>query len=337
MKGRHAKDSGAWRKVTLVAGVASTGAIPLSIMTAPTASAAPVSAWDRIAECESGGNWAIPYGDADSTGGLQIQQRTWNAYNGQQYAAQPYQATKEEQIAVAEKILARQGPGAWTCNAKVGYPLSSSGPNSSHLEGGAAPATPPAPKPSAPPTGGTYVVVPGDSLYLIAKNHGLGSGDDNWKQLYELNKDVIGGNPDLIMPGQKLELPGKAGKTKPAEPTGTGAAGVVAFVRAQLGEQYVLGGNGPSVWDCSGLTQAAYAAHGVHLPRVSQEQSLKGTPVAISMAQPGDLLYWGSPGSAHHVAVYIGNGRFIGAQNPGSGVVEHELGYSQPTGARRLF
>lgn len=338
-KGRHAQDSGAWKKVTLVAGVATTGAIPLTVVSAPPAQAAPVSAWDRIATCESTNRWHLTeaQSDADSSGGLQIQTRTWNDYGGQKYAPTAGQATKQQQIEIAEKILGGQGPGAWVCNAMTGYPLSSSGPNSSYLKGGVKPypsgtATPP----KTPSTGGTYTVRAGDSLFLIAKAE-LGDGE-KWPSIYNLNKAVVGSDPDLILPGQKLKIPGAATKTPPSAPQTTSkGAGVVAFMKSHIGDSFTLGANGPSVWDCSGLTSAAYRRFGVELPRLSQQQSLKGTPVALSAAQPGDLLYWGAPGSAHHVAVYIGGGRFIGAQNPASGVVEHPLSYSQPTGARRLF
>lgn len=73
--------------------------------------------WDRIAQKESGGRWDLPYGDRDSTGGLQIRQGTWLQFGGTAYAPMPYQATKAEQIAVAEKILAGQGPEAWAGGA----------------------------------------------------------------------------------------------------------------------------------------------------------------------------------------------------------------------------
>jgi hypothetical protein len=76
--------------------------------------------WDAIAANESGtpgqagtGRWNLPSGDRDSTGGLQIRQGTWNDFGGQRYAPSPWQASKEQQIAVAEKILAKQGPNAW--------------------------------------------------------------------------------------------------------------------------------------------------------------------------------------------------------------------------------
>ncbi|MQS06636.1 glycoside hydrolase [Streptomyces sp. IF17] len=117
---------------------------------------------------------------------------------------------------------------------------------------------------------------------------------------------------------------------------GGGNAAVVAFARAQVGKAYSMGATGPNAWDCSGLTGAAYAAAGISLPRTSQAQSGMGTHIPVSQAQPGDLLYWGGAGSAYHVAIYVGNGRFVGAQNPSTGVVEQDLSWSQPSGAIRI-
>jgi cell wall-associated NlpC family hydrolase len=120
--------------------------------------------------------------------------------------------------------------------------------------------------------------------------------------------------------------------------TATGsAAAVVSFVRAQVGDAYVSGGTGPSSWDCSGLVQAAFRQVGIDLPRVSQDQSTAGTQVSLSALQPGDILYWGGAGSAYHVAVYVGDGMFVGAQNPSTGVVEKSLDYDPPSGAVRVL
>ncbi|AOR37156.1 glycoside hydrolase [Streptomyces fodineus] len=120
--------------------------------------------------------------------------------------------------------------------------------------------------------------------------------------------------------------------------TATGsAASVISFVKAQIGKSYVLGASGPSAYDCSGLVQAAFKEIGVSLPRVSQDQSTAGTQVSLSNLQPGDILYWGSAGSAYHVAVYVGDGMFVGAQNPSTGIVEKPLSYDPPTGAVRVL
>ncbi|MGW7327412.1 C40 family peptidase [Streptomyces sp. NPDC054840] len=124
--------------------------------------------------------------------------------------------------------------------------------------------------------------------------------------------------------------------TVSAPATGSAAA-IVNFARAQVGKAYVMGGTGPSSFDCSGLVQAAYRQAGISLPRMSQAQSSAGTSVSLSALQPGDILYWGSRGSAYHVAIYVGGGKFVGAQNPSTGIVERNLSYDKPTGAVRVL
>ncbi|MGW7439910.1 C40 family peptidase [Streptomyces sp. NPDC054849] len=124
--------------------------------------------------------------------------------------------------------------------------------------------------------------------------------------------------------------------TVTAPATGSAAA-IVNFARAQVGKAYVMGGTGPSSFDCSGLVQAAYRQAGISLPRMSQAQSSAGKSVSLSALQPGDILYWGSKGSAYHVAIYVGGGKFVGAQNPSTGIVERSLSYDKPTGAVRVL
>lgn len=99
-------------------------AVPFGLATG-TASAAAYN-WDGVAQCESGGNWGINTGNGYQ-GGLQFSPSTWNAHGGGEYAASANQATREQQIVVAEKVLASQGWGAWpSCSSKLGL---SSGPS----------------------------------------------------------------------------------------------------------------------------------------------------------------------------------------------------------------
>ncbi|MFD9124398.1 transglycosylase family protein [Kitasatospora sp. NPDC059571] len=87
---------------------------------ANTASAAPATTWDKVAQCEATGNWAANTGNG-FYGGLQFTSGTWGAFGGHAYAANAHQATKAQQIAIAEKVLAAQGPGAWpVCSVKAG-------------------------------------------------------------------------------------------------------------------------------------------------------------------------------------------------------------------------
>ncbi|MFE5910401.1 C40 family peptidase [Streptomyces wedmorensis] len=119
-------------------------------------------------------------------------------------------------------------------------------------------------------------------------------------------------------------------------PSGSAAA-IVAFARAQVGDAYVTGGTGPNSWDCSGLVQAAYRQAGIDLPRISYQQSSMGTSVSLSNLQPGDILYWGSRSGSYHVAIYVGGGKYVGAQNSSTGVVERSLDWDMPSGAVRIL
>src|SRR6478672_4704855 len=85
------------------------------------------SVWDSVASCESGGNWAINTGNG-YYGGLQFSQSTWVAYGGARYASHADQASREEQISVAQRVLSAQGPGAWpVCSRKAGLTRANGG------------------------------------------------------------------------------------------------------------------------------------------------------------------------------------------------------------------
>jgi hypothetical protein len=109
--GRHRKPT---TSTVGVAKLAFTGAVigGGGIALAGHAAAAPDSEWDRVAACESGGNWGINTGNGYH-GGLQFSQGTWAAHGGGEYASSANQATRDQQIAVAERVLASQGRGAW--------------------------------------------------------------------------------------------------------------------------------------------------------------------------------------------------------------------------------
>ena len=97
-------------------------------------------------------------------------------------------------------------------------------------------------------------------------------------------------------------------------PTATQAEKAVAFAYAQLGKPYVWGATGPGSYDCSGLVQAAWAAAGVSIPRVTYDQWAALPHISTSSLQPGDLLYYDGEG---HVAMYVGNGYIIDAPRTG--------------------
>lgn len=99
------------------------------------------------------------------------------------------------------------------------------------------------------------------------------------------------------------------------------AAAAIAFAKSQLGKPYIFGATGPGGYDCSGLTQAAWKAAGVSIPRTATAQ-MQGLPaIPASAAQPGDLVFfYGNSSYVNHVGLYIGNGLVLHAPRPGSTV-----------------
>ena len=165
-------------------------------------------AWDRLAGCESGGNWHIDTGNG-FTGGLQFTDSTWRSFGGGAYAARASRATREQQIHVAQRVLARQGWGAWpACSHSLGLNSATGGgmPRRTVTAPDRDRVRHPLPQKqhkARPHRGrGTSVVVnSGDTVSGIAYAHGLG-----WQQFYRLNRQVIGANPHLIHPGMRLAV-----------------------------------------------------------------------------------------------------------------------------------
>ncbi|MFI2629920.1 NlpC/P60 family protein [Streptomyces collinus] len=119
---------------------------------------------------------------------------------------------------------------------------------------------------------------------------------------------------------------GSSTSTAPADSSyATKADKALAFARAQIGKPYVWGAVGPGSYDCSGLTQAAWKAAGVDLPRTTYDQVNAGTTVPLSQAQPGDLVFFYD--DVTHVGIYIGNGMMIHAPKPGTYVREESIYY----------
>ncbi|MEU8686552.1 transglycosylase family protein [Streptomyces sp. NPDC048611] len=204
------------RGVTAAAVLLAAGA--LNLATGQSAEARS-GTWDRLAGCESGGNWRTDTGNGFS-GGLQFAHSTWHSFGGGAYASRAARATRAQQIRVAERVLARQGWGAWpACSASLG--LNSA---TAHRTPRSAEARPAPQRQAAPSsrgrvrhpqshekrhklarhrsTGGTVVVNAGDTVSGIAYAHGWG-----WQEFYRLNQRVIGANPDLIFPGTRLAVP----------------------------------------------------------------------------------------------------------------------------------
>jgi nucleoid-associated protein YgaU len=227
--GRHRAPSTASKLRRRAATVAATAGVAA---VAPLLAAAPAHAdsvnWDAIAACESGNNWSINTGNGYS-GGLQFSQGTWNAYGGGKYASSASQASRSQQIAVAEKVRAGQGIGAWpVCGKRAGSGASYS---SSNTQGSSQRHSSSSKKYSAPQKQsgttykhytkkhhstassdrtvrtsaagtGSYVVKSGDTLSKIAASHDVAGG---WRAVWAANRGSIG-NPNLIFVGQRISL-----------------------------------------------------------------------------------------------------------------------------------
>jgi cell wall-associated NlpC family hydrolase len=115
---------------------------------------------------------------------------------------------------------------------------------------------------------------------------------------------------------------------------GPAAATAVQTALAQIGDPYVWGSSGPDGFDCSGLTQYAYAAAGISLPHSSRAQSTLGTPVSRSELMPGDLVYFYSPVS--HVGIYVGDGKMVHARTFGQPVAVTSVDQAGYRGAVRV-
>ncbi|WP_020669957.1 transglycosylase family protein [Amycolatopsis nigrescens] len=207
-RGKHRKMSAASKNIARVAIAGLAVGAPLAIAATPAQAAG--TDWDAIAKCESGGNWSTNTGNGYA-GGLQFSPSTWKAYGGQGSA---HNASRDEQIAVAERVKAGQGIGAWpVCGKKAGSAGSSAkskAPAKSQQKKStpkksteSAPKKQQAPAPSGVASSnpnGDYTVVAGDTLSKIAGAHNVQGG---FAKLKELNSQYIP-DADFIVVGQKI-------------------------------------------------------------------------------------------------------------------------------------
>jgi resuscitation-promoting factor RpfA len=236
-RGRRRKTSNRKRNFGL-ATAPFVAAIPMATV---SPAAAATSSWDRLAGCESGGNWGINTGNG-YYGGLQFADGTWDGWGGERYASRADLATKAEQIVIAAKLVENSGWRSWpACSTRLGLgaeerreALATAEEYKARITGGqtTGDATESAQrdgdradgtaaeqraKDNRPTTeratrgkhrkatvAGTYSVRPGDTLSAIARKKDVPGG---WQNLYRINRDTIGKNPGLIFPGQRLQLP----------------------------------------------------------------------------------------------------------------------------------
>jgi nucleoid-associated protein YgaU len=184
-----------------------------SIAAAGSAEAATDSQWDRLAKCESGGDWNIKSGNG-FYGGLQFTRSTWKAFGGQKYAPTADKASREQQIDIAAKVAAGQGWGAWpVCSRKAGIRGASPTPSTSTFNRPARNAVSrgslrkPLTNPTDTAKGGSvgkgrHVVRSGETLSSIAKVNKISGG---WQTLFSANRSTVK-NPNVLAVGQVLAL-----------------------------------------------------------------------------------------------------------------------------------
>ena len=240
-RARHRKPSNHTRNLGM-ATAPLVAAIPM-ITASASPSAAATSAWDKLASCESGGNWGINTGNG-YYGGLQFADGTWDGAGGEKYASRADLATRAEQIVVASRVLDDRGWSPWpACSSRMGLggeerreALATAAELKARMNGdtggeqqngdatksgdGQKADQPAAEKRAednrvqterasrgkhrkAATAGDVYVVRRGDTLSAIARAKDLPGG---WQNLYRMNKATIGSNPGLIHPGQRLHL-----------------------------------------------------------------------------------------------------------------------------------
>lgn len=198
-----ARYTGKHRKQSTMARNAARVAVAGAVIATPVAIAAPANAadWDKLAQCESSGNWNASTGNGFS-GGLQFTPSTWSAYGGTQYASNAKDATREQQIAVAEKVLAAQGANAWPgCTSKTSWTSgSTSGSTKVTPKKKSTPKTTVKKESPVQAPGADYTVETGDTLGKIAQKFGM-----HYQDVFNKNDDLLK-DPNLIFPGQKLDI-----------------------------------------------------------------------------------------------------------------------------------
>jgi LysM repeat protein len=221
-RGRHRAPSNTGRNIARTALAGAIAGAPLVAVT-PAASAAPSSTWDRVAQCESGGRWNTNTGNGYH-GGLQFAPSTWRGFGGGEFAASAHQASRAEQIVVAERVLAKQGWGAWpVCSRKAGargqaatvrsapeksestaktVRASAKSNAKSSAKSGAKSTAKSTAKSSAKSGGksGKVVIKRGDTLSAIAARHGVRGG---WQALAAKNPKL---KPNQLRVGQTVSF-----------------------------------------------------------------------------------------------------------------------------------
>lgn len=211
----------------------------------------------------------------------------------------------------------------------------------------------------------TYKVVKGDTLWGIAKKYGvsvsalqkannLSSSTIYIGQSLKLASSLTSYTTNGVTKSTTTSSTAKSTTTKSSTSTSKTAvsqaptsikrssttassANITAYALTFLGVPYVWGGTTPSGFDCSGYVQYVYSHFGINVGRTTYTQQYAGTKISVASAQAGDLYFWGSYGSAYHVAIALGGGQYVMAPAPGQVVKTGSVSSYTPSFAVRVL
>ena len=343
MTGRHRKPNTSNPTATAIK-LALTGAVlgGGGATLAGHAGAATDSQWDQVSRCESGGNWSINTGNGYQ-GGLQFSPTTWSAYGGGQYASEAHRASKEEQIAIAERVLAGQGRGAWPV---CGGPLADAAPRNVRTDPPKPAAiAPDVPEPNViaaqeistempdelPPTDAPEPVEAADAAVVPTPDEAPVAEPppepENAEAVAEPSESDAGPPPEAQLDPEPADPPEsaeaelvQASATVPVFDSAK-AAVLVALVHRYSGTPYISGGDSSQGTDCSGLASwlanvaTGRPAFGDRFSTHTEESALLARGFRYGTAPDALVIGWND----HHTAVTLADGTSV-ASGEGGGI-----------------
>ncbi|MFI6355054.1 NlpC/P60 family protein [Streptomyces sp. NPDC050743] len=242
-------------------------------------------------------------------------------------------ANNQRKLAAASDVITRYTARLTTAAATAQAAAMAATPPASFVDipPASVPATPSAPMPeTAAPSAPVTAAPPAPAAAVPFTPPAQPASQEPATSQWQQPEWAAPGAPATALPGvdvspvTQASVPAAAFLTAvPESPRAVRAAKAIAFARAQIGKPCVWGATGPDSYDCSSLTQAAWKAAGVPLPRAAYEQALAGAPVTLAGMEPGDLVLFFD--DDRHVGLHVGGGMMVHAPGPGSSIREESI------------